>query len=342
VTTPGRERRLIVFAVVTLAVGGLALWLLYLLRGVLLVLYISTLLAIGFSPAVLWIERRAFGRRKRHLPRWAAVLVLYLGLLATAALVLAVVLPPFAAQATELWQALPGYVDQLQRKLVGWKLIAHRWTWSDLLKNIESPSLALAGVMGAVQGVIGAVGTVLTILLLPYYMLVEAETLQQGWLQLLAPDRRPRAARVTANVALKVGAWLNGQILLSLIIGATASLGLWLLGVPYFYVLGLIAGIGEAVPVVGPIVAAVPAILMGATVSVNTAIFVAAYFSLQQFLENNLLVPRIMQRQVGLSAVAVIVSLLVGTELLGVMGALLAVPTAAIVQVLVREFLQRD
>jgi predicted PurR-regulated permease PerM len=342
VTSPGRERRLIVFAVVTLAVGGLALWLLYLLRGVLLVLYISALLAIGFSPAVLWIERRTFGRKKRHLPRWAAVLVLYMALLATAALVLAVVLPPFAAQVTELWQALPGYVDQLQRKLVSWKLIAHRWTWSDLLKNIESPSLAVAGLLGAVQGVLGAVGTVATILILPYYLLVEAEALQQAWLQLLAPERGPRAARLTANVALKVGAWLNGQILLSLIIGASASLGLWLLGVPYFYVLGLIAGFGEAVPVVGPILATVPAVLMGATVSVHTAVFVAAYFGLQQFVENNVLVPRIMQRQVGLSAVAVIVSLLVGTELLGVVGALLAVPTAAIVQVLVREFLQRD
>jgi len=112
--------------------------------------------------------------------------------------------------------------------------------------------------------------------------------------------------------------------------------------VPYFYVLALVAGIGELIPVVGPILAAVPAILVALTVSPQTAALTIIYFTAQQFIENHFLVPRVMERQVGVSPVTVIAGLLIGSELLGIVGALLAVPTAAIVQVLVHEYLDRD
>jgi predicted PurR-regulated permease PerM len=142
-------------------------------------------------------------------------------------------------------------------------------------------------------------------------------------------------------VTLKISAWLGGQLVLAFIIGSTAALGLWLLGVPYFYVLALVAGVGELIPVVGPILAAIPAILVAFTVSVETGIFTASYFVIQQFVENHFLVPRVMQRQVGVSAVTVIAALLIGSELLGIVGALLAVPTAAILQVLFEAFVAR-
>jgi predicted PurR-regulated permease PerM len=96
------------------------------------------------------------------------------------------------------------------------------------------------------------------------------------------------------------------------------------------------------IPVVGPILAAVPAILMGWTVSWKTAVFVAIYFSVQQFIENNVLVPRIMERQVGVSAATVIVALIIGSQLIGIVGAILAVPTAAIIQVLLQEHFERE
>jgi predicted PurR-regulated permease PerM len=196
--------------------------------------------------------------------------------------------------------------------------------------------------LGALQSVVGTVGTLVAIVVLPYYLLIEAAPLQSGFLKLFGPERRPRIARMTHDVTIKVGAWLNGQLLLSAIIGVTASLGLWVLGVPYFYVLGLIAAAGEFVPIIGPIVAAVPAVLLAFSVSVHTGIFVIVYFSLQQFVEGNILVPKVMQRQVGVSAWSVIVALLVGSELLGVVGAILAVPSAAIVQVFLQEYLDRD
>jgi predicted PurR-regulated permease PerM len=141
---------------------------------------------------------------------------------------------------------------------------------------------------------------------------------------------------------MKVSAWLGGQLILSLIIGLTSAIGLWIMGVPYFYVLALISAIGEMIPMVGPILAAIPAILVAVTVSPGLALGVAVFFIVQQQLDNTVLVPKIMGRQVGLSAVNVIIALGIGSQLLGVVGAILSVPTAAIVQVLFEELVARD
>jgi predicted PurR-regulated permease PerM len=156
------------------------------------------------------------------------------------------------------------------------------------------------------------------------------------------PDSRARVSRIAKHVTEKVGAWLAGQFLLAAVIGSTATLAYWLIGLPYFYVLGLVAAVGELIPVVGPILAAIPAILIGATVSAQTAFITAGFCWAQQFTENNLLVPRIMGRQVGVSPVTIMVALLIGSSLLGFVGAILAVPSAAIVQVLVQEFMTHD
>ena len=136
-----------------------------------------------------------------------------------------------------------------------------------------------------------------------------------------------------------MSAWLGGQLLLAAVIGTTSAIGLWALGMPFFYVLALISAVGEMIPVVGPILAAIPAIAVASTVSLKKVLFVVIFFVLQQQLENHILVPKIMSRQVGVSAVTVIVALLIGGSLLGIVGAILAVPTAAILQVVATELM---
>jgi len=131
-----------------------------------------------------------------------------------------------------------------------------------------------------------------------------------------------------------LSAWLGGQLLLSAIIGTTSAIGLWAIGIPFFYVLAVISAIGELIPVVGPILSAIPAIAIAATISLEKMLVVVIFFVVQQQFENHVLVPKVMSRQVGVSAVTVIVSLLIGGELLGILGAILAVPTVAILQVI--------
>jgi predicted PurR-regulated permease PerM len=341
--TVDERNRVIVRSVATFLIGVVVLLTLYQLREVLMTLYISSLLAIGLSPIVRRLEHERLLAGRIRVPRWAAILTIYVTFLAAMALVVALIIPPLVRQIQQLVLDLPSYVDRLQAELVKRGMLDHTWSWSSMLSKLQTPAgLALSGLFGAVTGFVGILAKVITVLLLPFYLLLEAASLRNGMLSLVHPDNRARAARIARHVTEKVGAWLAGQFVLAGVIGSTATLGFWLIGVPYFYVLGLLAAVGELIPVVGPILAAVPAILLGATVSPQTAFITTGFCWGQQFVENNFLVPRIMGRQVGISPVTIMVALLTGTSLFGFMGAILAVPTAAIAQVLVQEFLTHD
>jgi predicted PurR-regulated permease PerM len=135
----------------------------------------------------------------------------------------------------------------------------------------------------------------------------------------------------------KVSAWLRAQFILAGVMATFAGVGLGLMGVPYFYVVALMAAVGETIPIVGPIVAGGIAVTIASTVSAKLALSVGVYFLVLHQLEANVLVPKIMERRVGVSPVTVIVALLIGVELWGLLGAILAIPTAAILSVIVQE-----
>jgi predicted PurR-regulated permease PerM len=186
---------------------------------------------------------------------------------------------------------------------------------------------------------VGGVFGLVTILVLAFYLLVDSGGLVNVFVRLFPRENRAQVQVACRRVTNKVSAWLGGQLLLAGIIGGTAALGLYLMGIPFFYVLALISAIGEMIPIVGPILSSVPAIAVALSVKPALALGVIAFFFAQQQLENHILVPRIMQRQVGISAVFVIIALLIGGSLLGVIGAILAVPTAAILQVVFEELM---
>ncbi len=316
------------------------LWVLYLVRDILLLIYVSAVFAIGCSPLVRFIERVKVHRSVARVPRPVAILVLYVTLLAFFALVASIGLPPLIAQATELVQNAPAIIDKLEDAAIRYGVIEHRLTLQELLQRAPRPGDAVGTLTTAVSGILGGIVGVLTILILTFYFLLEADSLVDGVLRFFPRSRRPRIAEMSSRITIKVSAWLTGQLLLGAIIGCTAGLGLWIMGVPYALVLALIAAIGELIPVVGPLLAAVPAIAVAFTVSPSTALMVTVFFFVQQQVENNLLVPKIMEKQVGVSAITVFIALMIGASLQGIVGALLAVPTAAILQVLARDLLQ--
>jgi predicted PurR-regulated permease PerM len=336
------KQRIINRAVLTTIAGVIAVYFLYLLWNVVLVLYVSLMLAVGFSPVVHWIERQRFFERRVRIPRWLAILILYLAALLIVGIGLMLLVPKLIEQAGEFWAAMPGMVDRLQDPLVQRGVIQRRYSWSEVLAMVGGSENPLAGVMGMVQSLFGALGMIVTLLILPYYLLLESKSLRRLALSVVAEENRPQVGRIMHALTTKVGAWLIGQMVLCGVIAVGASIGLAIIGVPYFYVLGLIAGAGELIPVVGPILASAPGVLMGWMISPKIGLLAFGYYTLQQIVENSVLVPRIMERQVGVSAVVIIVALLIGSELFGVVGALLAVPTAAIVQVVLQEYFTRE
>jgi predicted PurR-regulated permease PerM len=347
-TTPDRDSRdpraLIVFAIVAAIIGVFAAWILYTIRGTLVTVYVSALFAMGLSPLVKLIERQRALPIGKRLPRWFAILIIYAAVIGVLVLLVMLVVPPLVEQAEELWRSLPERFQRAQATLVRLGILRRPVTIGEAVQQTPAAdgATAVSTIYSTLRNVVGGVFGVITLLLLTFYMLVESRQIFSFFVQLFPREQRPRVASVSATVTEKVSAWLGGQLFLGAIIGLTSAIGLWLMGVPYFYVLALISAVGELIPMLGPILAAIPAILVAATVSPGLALGVAVFFIIQQQIENTVLVPKIMGRQVGLSAVTVIVALGIGSQLLGVFGAILSVPTAAIVQVLLEELLPRD
>jgi predicted PurR-regulated permease PerM len=327
------------------ALAVVVLWAAYLVRDVLLLIYMSGLLAVGFSPIVRLIERQSvLPIGTRRFPRWLAILVLYLFIIGVLVGIGFLIVPPVVHQARQLWAAMPGMFDRAQQYLIGKGWLAQALTVQEAVARapVSNGGDAVNTVFGALAGVVGGLFGLLTILILTFYLLVEADQLRASMLRLFPARRRARVDSVSRDITVKVSAWLGGQLALGAIIGSTSALGLWMIGVPFFYVLALISGIGELIPVVGPILSAIPAIAVASSISLKTVLLVIVFFIVQQQVENHVLVPKIMARQVGVSAVTVIVSLLIGGKLLGIVGAVLAVPTVAILQVLVTELTSKS
>ena len=335
-----QQKSLILWTIWMVALAVIILWCAYLVRGVLLLVYVSGLLAAGFSPVVRLIERqKVLPVGTTRFPRWLAILILYLAIVGAVVLIGVLAIPPVIHQGQQLWSALPGMFERAQAFLISKGWLHEHLTLREAVERapVGSGGDALTTAFGAVANVIGGLFGVITVLILTFYLLVEADSLRAAMLRLFPAERRARVDKASRHITLKVSAWLGGQLLLGGIVGGSSAVGLWLLGVPYFYVLAVISGVGELIPVVGPILASIPAIAIAATVSPQTVLFVIVFFVVQQQVENHLLVPKIMSRQVGVSAVTVIVALLIGGKLHGIAGAILAVPTAAILQVVISE-----
>jgi predicted PurR-regulated permease PerM len=196
---------------------------------------------------------------------------------------------------------------------------------------------AVGTMLIAISSLIGGVFGAITILILSFYLLIEAQTMFDYLIRFVPAAHRAGVATAAREAVGKVSAWLRAQFVLAGVMGTFAAVGLWWLGVPYFYVIALVAAIGETIPVIGPIIGGITAVAVALTVSAKLAVTVGIYFLILHQLEANVLVPKIMERRVGVSPVAVIIALLIGGELYGLIGAILAIPTAAILSVAIEE-----
>jgi predicted PurR-regulated permease PerM len=342
VTTRQRDspRALIRYTLVSATVTVALVWLLYLVRDTLLLIYVAGLIAVGLSPLVDAMEQQRVVTRVR-LPRWGAILSVYVILFTVVVLFVMLMVPPLVSQARDFLTVAPDLISRGQRWMIEQGILGQEITIGEAVR--QAPGAGTADAVGtvvlAIWGFVGGVFGIVTILIVAFYLLVDADAIVRAMVRLFPRTERARVRDAFRRAGGKVSAWLAGQLLLGAIIGTTAAIGLWILGVPYFYVLALIAGIGELIPIVGPVLAAIPAVAVGFSESPALALGVALFFVIQQQVENHVLVPRVMSRQVGISPVVVIMALLIGGSLLGIVGAILAVPTAAILQVLLQELL---
>ena len=325
-----------VFTVGAVGILGAIVWE---ARSALMLVYVSAIVAMGFSPLVRVIELPGrVGGSGRRVPRTLAIFAIYLMIVGAIVLVGLLVIPPLLDQAGDLLARAPQLFRDLQRVLMRYRLWSHPVTLQEAVQSAPTASGgAINTMVVAISSVVGGAFGIVTILILSFYLLVEGQSLFEYSMRFVPDQSRGRVADVAGRSVQKVSAWVTAQLILAGVMGLFAGVGLWLMGVPYFYVLALVAAVGETIPIVGPIVAGAAAVTVSLTVSAKLALAVGAYVLVLHQLEANILVPKIMERRVGVSPVTVIVALLVGFELWGLLGAVLAIPTAAILTVVVDE-----
>jgi len=247
--------------------------------------------------------------------------------------VLYAVVPPMIQQTQALLKHLPPMLDRAQQVLIAHGLESQRLSIGQIVRQTTTTDLA-GTLVAKFWNLVGGVFGLIVMVFLSFYLLVESGAFFDAIGGALTRRHRKDVREVSTRVTQQVGAWMVGQLLLCGIIGCTTALGLGLLGLPYFYVLALIAAVGEFIPYAGPVLAAIPGIGLALTTSWQLALFVTLFYLAQQQLEAHVLVPNLMQHQVGLSSAMVIIVIVLGTALLGILGAILAVPTAAVIYAL--------
>lgn len=319
--------------------------LLYIVRDILLLIFVSLIFAALIDPFAGWFQ-------KRNIPRALAVLCIYVIVFGILTLTLTVLYPVIVHDVPQFFSNLASFSEEIrQNDMVRRGL--------DLFQQV-SPSLSgeastnapgaapqpvnstLSGIYSTVSGVFGGLFSLVLVLVMTFYMVVQDDPLRKILRSIVPESYVPYVSELFKKIRDKLGSWMRGQMVLSAIIGILVFVGLALLGIRYAAVLGLLAGLLEFVPYMGPIFAAVPALLIAFTQGgiVSFALVLAMYVMVQQF-ENHFLVPKVMQRAVGLNPIVSIVAILVGAKIAGVVGVLLAIPVATALSVFLQDVLNK-
>jgi|SRR5215208_2888376 len=309
---------------------------------VLVFVFVAIILGSGLQPIVAWLRDRL------HVGRGAAILLVYgLFLLIVIAMVL-VVLPAAIAQLGRTLEALPPFFERLRDWASTLRPAALSAAVTGVVeaasRTFRPPDLAANGqaVVQVGATVAGGIMSLLTLLTVVYFWLTERARLQRYVLAFLPQHRRATARDVWNQAETRLGMWVRGQLILMSALGIGTGVAYTLLGVPGAILLGLISALAEGIPIVGPLLGAIPAVVVAATVSPQLALAVAGIYVVLQFIEGNILVPLVMRNTVGISPFLVIFSVLAGAAAGGLIGALLAVPIAATAEILLEGLQARD
>lgn len=318
----------------------LALVFLYMVRDIVMLLFIAVIIVAAIDPAVDWMQ-------KKKVPRPLGTLLIYVVLISLISLAVSFLIPPMARQLHEFSGNLNQYYTGAENSLS---------SIGDILRaqhidiSIEKMANEIGNAVGNIPqsifsttiGVFSGALSAIVILSMAFYMSVEEDGIKKFIVSITPASHKNYAASLTTRIEGKIGRWMVGQMMLMLIIFVLDYIGLSLIGMPYALVLAFIAGVLEAVPYVGPIASAIPGIIIGFLISPLMGFMAFLVYLVAQQFETNVIVPTIMKKALGLNPVATITAILIGFKLAGVLGAIIAVPTATAISLFIGDLLERD
>ena len=304
------------------------------LSSVLVLIGVAFFLALGLEPAASWFVNH-------KLPRWAATTLVFAIFLAMMGAFVAAAIPPLVQQASELAHQAPHYIQQAQDHSSAIGRLNDRFhvqqRVTDMIKG--SGGSVVDDVVSAGSAVVDAIADSLIVIVLTVYFLVDMPRIRSNLYRLVPHTRRPRAILIGDEVFAKVGAYVLGNVLISIIAGGATFIWLMAFNVPYPLLLGIFVALFDLVPIVGSTIAGFVVAAVALTVSLPVCIGTIVFFVIFRLLEDYLLVPRIIGRAVKVPALITVVAVLIGGALLGIVGALVAIPVAAALQLLTEEIL---
>jgi len=313
----------------------LLLWFLYLVRDIILLVFLSFIIVSAIDPIVDWFQ-------KKKVPRALTVLVIFVLAISIFGAVIGLLVPPLASEIRGLGESFP----QLAEKISGYFKVVRDYAASHNFQQqitnftasvAEKISQASSSVFSGTVSFIGGVFEFVVVLSIAFYMSVQEKGIKKFFASLMPEEHREYVTGLTDRIQFKMGRWLQGQLLLMFLVFSLDYLGLLAIKAPYALVLALIAGILEVVPYIGPVISAIIAVPVGLLHGPLTGLLVLALFVLVQQLEGYVLTPLVMKKAVGLNPVVVILALMIGAKLGGVMGIIVAVPIATMAGELVSD-----
>jgi len=299
------------------------LGLIYLVWDILMLVFVSLIFAATLGPSIDWFERK-------RIPRSVGILFIYTLLVFVLSLAVVLIIPPIIHQIDQLALSFPFYYERFLHLFGDLKVETDvtKMFQSNLVQVGDTLSGYTGSVFSAITSLFGGLATFFLVLVLCFYFSVKKDGLK-NLIHSVTPSKYQKyTMQLFVRIQDKLGLWLRGQLFLSVIIFSITWIGLFALGIRYSLVLALIAGITEIIPFIGPIIGAVPAVLLAFLQSPIDGLFVLILYIVIQQLENNVIVPKVMQKTVGLNPIVVILVILLGAKLAGVLGALLSIPVA--------------
>lgn len=294
------------------------------IKDILLLIFFSSIITSTLAPAVRFLQ-------KYKIPKVLCITILYVVIIAFLSLLITPLVPFFVDQFQSLLQNFPSFIDQAVKTL-------HLRINTEQINSIISSQLATVGqnAVALTSGIFGSFFSIVTVIVISFYLLLDHDNII-GKIPTFFPSHHQKVKEGLREIEETLGDWFRGQMLLSLSVGLFTWLALSLIGLTYALPLAVLAGMLEIIPTIGPIVSSIPAIIVGFSVSPTTALTVALAFLLVQQLENNILVPKIMERAVGLHPVVIILGVIMGGQFAGVLGALLSAPLLSVLYIFLKK-----
>ncbi|MBI1833641.1 MAG: AI-2E family transporter [Candidatus Andersenbacteria bacterium] len=325
-----------VFRVILILLG---LWFLFIIQDILMMLIGAFVIAAAIEPVARYLQRY-------KVPRALSVVIVYFLVLLVLGASLVLIAPALAQQTAQLAQSLPDLLVDLQSRLG----LQAFFDVDQVLPSIQnglrqvSDNLANIGVniFQQTRNVFSGIFSFLFVLIIAFYLVIEEDGLKKSFRIIIPANHMAYVETILDRITYKLGRWVLAQLALGVIIGVVVGVGLWLMGVPHALPLGLIAGVLEIIPVIGPIIAGVFGIFVALSQSLLLGVGAVVFYVVVQQLENHVLIPSIMRKATGLNPLVTLIAVLVGARLAGVVGVILSVPVATMLSIFLSDFLRNS